>query len=56
MSTKEAAEDTVFLNKSLTINQAWNHYTKLFLVNYKDTTTGKVKAKKKHHKLDGDNG
>ena len=34
------------LNPSLTINQAWDHYTNPLLVNYKSKLTGKVKAQK----------
>ena len=46
MITKEAAEAMFVLNPSLTINQAWNHYNKKLLVNYKDMVTGKVKEHK----------
>ena len=34
------------LNKSLTINQDWNHYNNTLLVKYKDIITGNVKAQK----------
>ena len=46
MSPKEIAEALLFFNPSLTIKQAWNHYTKIFLVKYKDILTGKLKAQK----------
>ena len=44
ISPKEIAEAMLVINPSLTINQAWNHYTNTLLVKYKDILTIKVKA------------
>ena len=44
MIHKEVVEVMRVLNPSITINQAWNHYSKQLLVKYKDIITGKVKS------------
>ena len=44
MSPQEVAEAMILLDKLLTINQYWNHYTNKFLVKYNDILTVKVKA------------
>ena len=43
-SPEEVAEAVLVLSPSLTIKQAWNHYTNTLLVNYKGILTGKFKA------------
>ena len=44
ISPKEIAEAMLVINPSLTINQAWNHYTNTLLVKYKDILTGNFKV------------
>ena len=46
MIYEEVVEAMLVLNKSLTINQDWNHYNNTLLVRYKDIITGNFKAQK----------